>query len=219
MSGLTYNGPINPNPKDDEAGIIIYGYVPSLALAIVGVVTFVMALAINAYYIVRRRGHGIRSFHSLICVGAVSELEHRRKKQLSPAYGNGRVCRSDSFSQAAFRGWLICCTVLPHCSREYILKESSPVSPVGWLRYVLKCSPQAPVLFTAAIYLSLTLAVETFSSAGRILILSKRQLLACKQLITPFSAIILRLTLSVFITADVVTSMCHPACSPRSQHA
>ncbi len=68
----SYNGPVNPNPKDGEASIIIYGYVPSDALAIVAVVTFAIILAVNLYYLVKRRGY--RSFHALLCVGSVSIL-------------------------------------------------------------------------------------------------------------------------------------------------
>lgn len=35
-----YKGPINPSPDDSESRIIIYGYLPSLALGVVGVVVF-----------------------------------------------------------------------------------------------------------------------------------------------------------------------------------
>lgn len=70
--GLRYTGPINPNPKDDEASIIIYTYIPSLVLAISGVVTFALIFAINLYYAIKKRGKGYRSFHVLLLVGAVS---------------------------------------------------------------------------------------------------------------------------------------------------
>lgn len=70
--GLTYTGPINPNPKDDEASIIIYTYIPSLVLAIIGVITFALIFGINLYYAIKKRGKGYRSFHILLLVGAVS---------------------------------------------------------------------------------------------------------------------------------------------------
>jgi hypothetical protein len=70
--GLTYTGPINPNPKDDEASIIIYTYIPSLALAIIGVITFILVLLVNLYYVIKKRGKGCLSFHILLIVGSVS---------------------------------------------------------------------------------------------------------------------------------------------------
>lgn len=71
-NGLTYTGPINPDPKPDESSIIIYTYVPSLALGVVGVITFALIFAVNLYYAIKKRGKGYRSFHILILVGAVS---------------------------------------------------------------------------------------------------------------------------------------------------
>ena len=72
MSG-TYRGPINRNPLDGEAGIIIYGYVPSKGLAITGVATFAAILLVNLWYLFTKRGKGYRSFHSLLAVGSVSD--------------------------------------------------------------------------------------------------------------------------------------------------
>lgn len=76
MSGTTYHGPINPNPADGEAGIIIYGYVPSYGLAITGVVTFALILAANLFHTVRKAGY--RSFHILLNVGAVRHATCRQ---------------------------------------------------------------------------------------------------------------------------------------------
>jgi len=73
MSG-TYRGPINPNPVDGEAGIIIYGYVPSKGLAITGVVTFAVILGFNLWYLFTKKGRGYRSFHILLVVGSVGIL-------------------------------------------------------------------------------------------------------------------------------------------------
>lgn len=66
----TYHGPINPNPGPGEARIIIYSYVPSLALGIIGAVTFLATLAANIVYMIRVKPH--RIFHLLLAVGAVS---------------------------------------------------------------------------------------------------------------------------------------------------
>lgn len=79
-----YNGPINPNPVEGESRIIIYGYVPSLALGIVGAATFAIILLANIWYIATaarkkaewRAAGGVRkgliSFHSLLAFGSVS---------------------------------------------------------------------------------------------------------------------------------------------------
>jgi hypothetical protein len=66
----TYHGPINTNPGPGEASIIIFGYVPSLALGIVGAVAFFLVLLANAWYALSKRG--CRSFHTLLLVGCVS---------------------------------------------------------------------------------------------------------------------------------------------------
>ena len=70
MSGTTYKGPINPNPKDGEASIIIYSYVPALALGIIGVITFAVVLAAHIALAAKNRGY--RSFHALLATGCVS---------------------------------------------------------------------------------------------------------------------------------------------------
>lgn len=66
----TYRGPINTDPGPGEASIIIYGYVPSLALGVVGAVAFFLVLLANAWYALSQRGY--RSFHTLLLVGCVS---------------------------------------------------------------------------------------------------------------------------------------------------
>lgn len=64
-----YSGPVNPNPAPGEARIIIYGYIPSLPLAIVGVVTFFVILVGNVYHVIKRKGY--RTFHTLLAIGSV----------------------------------------------------------------------------------------------------------------------------------------------------
>ena len=72
-----YTGPRNPNPAEGESSIIIYGYVPSLALAIVAVITFFGTLLVNSVYL-KTKGRGYRSFHGLLAFGSVSILTERR---------------------------------------------------------------------------------------------------------------------------------------------
>jgi hypothetical protein len=78
-SGLKYNGPINPNPGPGESSIIIYSYVPSLALGVVGVITFTLIFLVNLYYLIKKRGQGYRAFHILLCVGAVRQSIRGRR--------------------------------------------------------------------------------------------------------------------------------------------
>lgn len=65
-----YTGPRNPNPGPGEASIVIYGYVPSVALAVVAVITFFATFVANAWYM-RSKGKGYRSFHGLLAFGSV----------------------------------------------------------------------------------------------------------------------------------------------------
>ena len=78
VGGLTYSGPLNPNPAEGESRISIYGYYPSLALALVGLITFALA-AIAHFVWVFRRGKLTKTFHILVAVGCVRLLspEHR----------------------------------------------------------------------------------------------------------------------------------------------
>ncbi len=69
----TYNGPRLSNPGPGQAIIIIYTYVPSLALGIIGIVSYFIVALINAYWGWKSKGGGMRSFHVLLCVGSVSE--------------------------------------------------------------------------------------------------------------------------------------------------
>lgn len=71
--GLTYTGPINRDPGPGESSIIIYTYIPSLALGIVGVITFALILLINIYQLIKGK-KAERVFHLLICVGSVRLL-------------------------------------------------------------------------------------------------------------------------------------------------
>lgn len=70
-----YTGPRNPNPGPGEAGISIYGYIPSLALAVVAVITFAVTLIANVYFM-KKKGKGYRSFHGLLAFGSVSLHPH-----------------------------------------------------------------------------------------------------------------------------------------------
>ncbi|KAK6903098.1 hypothetical protein I204_07763 [Kwoniella mangroviensis CBS 8886] len=147
MSSTTYRGPINPNPKNDEASIIIYGYTPSLALGIIGIITFTICVSLHSFWLARKRG--TRWFHSLILVGALMEI-------------GGYAARLSSHK------------------RPFVV--SSFVA-----QYFLIVV--APVLFSAAIYLSLSIATRSYKGAERLLIISPRKVLI------------------FFVTADIVTTV------------
>ncbi|WWD16082.1 hypothetical protein CI109_100507 [Kwoniella shandongensis] len=147
MSGTIYRGPINPNPKEDEARIVIYGYIPSLALGLVGIITFILVACAHTFWLVRKKR--TRTFHILILIGALMEIG---------GYGARLASHKRPFVVGSFIG-------------QYFLIVV------------------APVLFTAAIYLSLTLAVNNFDGAGNLLVISPKKVLA------------------FFITADVLTTI------------
>ena len=73
MASFDYNGPILQNPGENETPIIIYGYIPSLALGLVGTITFGLLCAAQLFYVFKWKGI-VRTFHILLCVGAVSIL-------------------------------------------------------------------------------------------------------------------------------------------------
>jgi hypothetical protein len=63
------------------------------------------------------------------------------------------------------------------------LLAQHPSFPASLHRHPIPCKvthTQAPVLFSAAIYLSLTLMVQAFNGAERLLILRPKFVLACK---------------------------------------
>ncbi|OCF36469.1 hypothetical protein I317_04724 [Kwoniella heveanensis CBS 569] len=140
MSGITYKGPINPNPKDDEAGIIIYGYVPSLALGIIGIITFVLVAAGHAFWFLSPKGRvrGRRWFHGLLFIGALMEI-------------GGYAARLASHKR-------------PFVISSFIAQYFLIVV--------------APVLFSAAIYLSLSLAARGFEGGERLLVIRPKMVLA-----------------------------------------
>lgn len=89
MSSFDYTGLINPNPGPDEAGISIYGYVPSMAFAMTAAVTFGLICAIQAWYIIRWKGM-YRTFHILLfigCVGPSHTTEELADDQLTETGG------------------------------------------------------------------------------------------------------------------------------------
>ncbi|WVW82924.1 hypothetical protein I302_104938 [Kwoniella bestiolae CBS 10118] len=147
MSGTTYRGPINPNPKDDEASIIIYGYTPSLALGIIGIITFAICVSLHSFWLARKKG--TRWFHGLILVGALMEI-------------GGYAARLASHRR-------------PFVVSTFVAQYFLIVV--------------APVLFSAAIYLSLSIATRSYKGAERLLIIGPRKVLI------------------FFVTADIVTTI------------
>ncbi|GFZ45544.1 hypothetical protein JCM24511_03270 [Saitozyma sp. JCM 24511] len=67
---MGYSGPQNANPPSGEAAIWGYGYVPSLALGIVGVITYIAVMCPHLLLLFRKRGtrsvHGLLFFAGLI---------------------------------------------------------------------------------------------------------------------------------------------------------
>ncbi|WVQ98861.1 hypothetical protein IAU59_005992 [Kwoniella sp. CBS 9459] len=140
MSDTTYNGPINPNPKDDEASIIIYGYVPALALGVVGIITFFLVAAAHSFWFFTPKGRvrGRRWFHGLLFIGALMEV-------------GGYAARLASHKR-------------PYVVSTFVAQYFLIVV--------------APVLFSAAIYLSLSLAARGFEGGERLLVLRPKMVLA-----------------------------------------
>jgi hypothetical protein len=73
-SGLTTNGPRNPNipPSDGEASITLYGYIPALALGIVGVICFILNVFPNLWCLFTK-GRRYWTFHICLIVGCLVE--------------------------------------------------------------------------------------------------------------------------------------------------
>ena len=73
-NGLTINGPRNPNvpPGDGEASITLYGYIPALALGVVGVVCFIFNTFPNIWYI-WKSGRRYLTFHLCLIIGCLVE--------------------------------------------------------------------------------------------------------------------------------------------------
>jgi hypothetical protein len=53
---MGYTGPQNANPPSGEAAIWEYGYVPSLALGIVGVITYLVVMCPHLLLLFRKCG-------------------------------------------------------------------------------------------------------------------------------------------------------------------
>ncbi|GAA5832828.1 hypothetical protein JCM5353_008347 [Sporobolomyces roseus] len=87
-----YKGPINRDPSDGESGIVIYGYVPSAALAIVALVTFTLALGGHLWRTLQFKP--TRAFHALFATGCVLEIVgygSRLSSHYRPFYVNSFV--------------------------------------------------------------------------------------------------------------------------------
>ena len=69
MESSGYRGPINPNPGDGESSVIIYGYIPSRALATIALVSFGL-VALN-YLSILARFKQSRAFNGLMVFGCV----------------------------------------------------------------------------------------------------------------------------------------------------
>jgi len=67
----TIGGPRNPNPQNGDLSFTLFGYEPSLAFAVVGLVTFLILAGPQLWYVIKKqKSH--RTFHILMLVGCVS---------------------------------------------------------------------------------------------------------------------------------------------------
>lgn len=72
-SHFDYDGPRKANPGPNEVGIIVYGYLPSLTLPLIAIITFAMTLAAQVFYSVKKPKM-YRTFHILMAIGSVCSL-------------------------------------------------------------------------------------------------------------------------------------------------
>ncbi|WWC66214.1 uncharacterized protein I206_100115 [Kwoniella pini CBS 10737] len=68
---MPYNGPINNPPAIGEAPFLEYGYVPSLAMGIIGCMTFLLVCGLQLWWFVKKRG--TRSVHGLLFFACIIE--------------------------------------------------------------------------------------------------------------------------------------------------
>jgi uncharacterized membrane protein YczE len=73
-NGLTISGPRNPNipPPDGETPITLYGYIPALALGIVGLICFILNVFPNLWSL-WKKGNRYWTFHICLVVGCIVE--------------------------------------------------------------------------------------------------------------------------------------------------
>jgi uncharacterized membrane protein YczE len=73
-SGITISGPRNPNipPGDGEASITLYGYIPALALGIIGVICFILVTIPNIWFLIKS-GRRYLTFHVCLIIGCLVE--------------------------------------------------------------------------------------------------------------------------------------------------
>lgn len=70
----TISGPRNPNSEENgELPFTLFGYAPSLAFAVVGLVAFICVSIPQLWYTIRRKG-AQRTFHALMLAGCVRQF-------------------------------------------------------------------------------------------------------------------------------------------------
>ena len=72
-SHFDYDGPTKSDPGPNEVGIIVYGYLPSLALPIVAIITFTLTLVAQGHYSIKKP-RMYRTFHILMALGSVCPI-------------------------------------------------------------------------------------------------------------------------------------------------
>ncbi|KAM0751598.1 hypothetical protein T439DRAFT_324786 [Meredithblackwellia eburnea MCA 4105] len=68
---MVYSGPVNPDPGPGESRIIIYGYIPSLACGVMGVIAHAVGILFHGSHLARYPR--TRLFEALILFGSVLE--------------------------------------------------------------------------------------------------------------------------------------------------
>jgi hypothetical protein len=161
-----YTGPYNPDPKPGEAGIVIYGYVPSLVLAVTAVVLFGLLLLAHVFLFFKYKT--TRTFQFLLAFGCAMEI-----------VGYGMRVASHG------RPFVVMFFVLNYfmivCVRAHYISSHS------YTHILIDHTPQAPVFFSAAIYLALAALIRLAPRPKAIIPLSPRALV------------------TIFIILDVIT--------------
>jgi hypothetical protein len=67
----TIGGPKNPNPTGGDLPFTLFGYEPTIAFAVVGLVSFLLTAGPQLWYVIKKRGSH-RTFHILMLTGCVS---------------------------------------------------------------------------------------------------------------------------------------------------
>jgi hypothetical protein len=93
----TIGGPKNPNPTGSDLPFTLFGYEPTIAFAVVGLVSFLLTAGPQLWYVIKKRGSH-RTFHILMLTGCVSLLVGLANAQKADnlVVRVGRICSQDT---------------------------------------------------------------------------------------------------------------------------